>query len=575
MILEAKSGLSTLLATDGKYKEAIDLLLESIKIADDNDITGMKKFQLYDALIDIYIRNGNFKNAEKSHNEIMPQLYAFNLPVEQKANNLWSFHMSYAKLMGRMDRLQEGLQHVDSAYIYADYLGDFTVRITDLRKAGLLVKSSNYEIAQSHMTTLLDKMKPYGNVDAFHAVMVGLFSTIYSNSSLQPNNQLKQELVPIVDRIIAKNKDQYNLDVLDAEKLSAVLGICNADRNRSLQSFSRVLQIKDSLQNVEHTKATNELLVQYETSEKEKLIQIQELELNQKTMERNSLIGILLGSIFGIGVLLLFYFQKKKYAAHLEDEVNKRTAELMQSNIDLSESKEELERYHYIASHDLKEPLRSVVSFVDFIKMKKFVEDEEALVYFGYIEKGAKQMNKIVQDLADFSKLRNIKAQMQNIDISYLVDEIRDDIKSNLNIPLATIETKNLPANIISDKTILSMVFKNIIENGLKFNENDYPFVNIEYKGLEEQHVFEISDNGIGIDGEYHDQIFELFKRLNDRSKYSGSGVGLAVCKRLINQVQGNISIKSNTQKGSTFIIEIPKNVEIKKHSTLKKELVG
>ncbi len=574
MLLEAKSGLSTLLATDGKYAEAINLLLESIKLAESSQVEEIRKFQLYDALIDIYIRNGNYDKAEKSHYEIMPQLYALNIPIAQKANDLWSFNMSYAKLMGRMNRFSEGLQHVDSAYVYAGYLGEFTIRITDLRKAGLLVKLKNYEIAEIHLTTLLEDMKPFGDVDAFHAVMVGLFSTIYSNSTLQPSLQLQKELLPIVDRIITKNKEDYNLDVLDAEQLSAVLGIYNSDMNRSLHSFSRVVQIKDTLQNIEQAKITNELLVQYETNEKESLIQIQKLELSQKTVERNAFIGISLASAFSLVFLFLFYFQKKKYAKHLEQEVNKRTAELQQANADLNESKDELERYHYIASHDLKEPLRNVVSFVDYIKKKKVVENKEALVYFGYIQKGAYQMNKIVQDLADLSNLQDLEIQMKNININHLIDEIKTEVKLNLGSQMASIETKNFPANIISDKSALYLVFKNLIENGLKFNENEFPFVNIEYHDLEESHLFEVIDNGIGIDSEYHDKVFELFKRLNNRSQYGGSGVGLAICKKLINKIHGEISIRSNLYNGSTFVIEIPKNPEINKIQTGQKKVL-
>ncbi len=570
LIINANSGMSTLLATDGKYNQAIQIILESIELAESKDIS---TFNLYSSLLDVYIRNGNYEAAEKSYHKGIKELYAVNIPLEEKAIDLWSFHMSYAKLLGRINRPTEGLRYVDSSYVYSGYINDFTDRITDLRRAGLLVKSEKYELAELEVNELFEKMKNNGNLDAFNSAVIGLFSTIYSKSSLEPKRELVRDIMPIVDRIILKNENEYNLDVLDAEKLSAVLGIYTLDKERSLQSFSKVLEIQDSLKQMEQIKSTNELLVQYDTKEKEKLIEIQKLELSKKAIERNYLIGLSFVSAFTIGILFLFYNQKKKYAGKLQEEVRNRTAELLKSNQELSQSKEELERYNYIASHDLKEPLRSVVSFVDFIKRKKLVEDEETLSYFGYIESGANQMNKIVQDLVTFSKLKKIEVTMQTINVSGIIEHIKHDLNYDLEMQSTVVQTKNIPNNIISDKSILYRVFKNLVENGLKFNENENPFVKIEYHNSDEHHVFEVSDNGIGIEAEYHEQIFGLFKRLNDRSKYSGSGVGLAICKKLLIQIDGDISLKNNLYEGTTFIIKIPQNKEVVKQEMLKQEL--
>ncbi len=565
MLIESKVGLSTLLATDGNYEEATKLLLKSIEMSNSNEQLAVRKFQMYDALIDLYIRSGNYDKAEARFAEVMPELQNLKVPVEQKANDLWSLSMSYAKLMGRLERFQEGLQHVDTAYVYANYLGDYTIRITDLRRAGLLVKSGKYEIAQSHMYNLLQDLKPYGEIDAFHAVMLGLFSNIYADASIKPTRQVQKELLPIVDRIRSKNIGQINSDVLETEKLSTVLGMYQSDLNRSLNSFTKVIEIKDSLQSLDKTNAINESLVKFETKEKESIIQIQELELKQKTLQRNALIGISLASAFGLAFFLLFYLQKRRYSKELEKEVSQRTADLHQSNLELNESKEELERYHFIASHDLKEPLRNVVSFVEYIKKKDLVKDKVALDYFGYIEKGAYQMHKIVQDLADLSRLQDMHIHDGEVNMKNLVEDLKKDFQPIMSSQMASISTRNLPNYIETDETIIYHVFKNLVENGLKFNEKDFPFVNIEYQENKQSHIFEFIDNGIGIEEEYHDKIFELFKRLNNRSHYGGSGVGLAVCKKMIGKINGNISVKGNKYGGSTFVIEIPKEAALRK----------
>ena len=197
MVLEAKSGLSTLLATDGKYNKAIDILLDCIEIAESDESLETFLTQLYSALMDIYIRNGNYNKAEKIYHYIMPLLYADDISMEEKSIDLWSFHMSFAKLLGKMNRSEEALQYVDSSYVYAKYLNEYVVRITDLRQAGLLVKNENYELAEAQMILLLKNTKSLGNTDAFNAVIVGLFSTIYSKATFQPEKGLKDELLPI------------------------------------------------------------------------------------------------------------------------------------------------------------------------------------------------------------------------------------------------------------------------------------------------------------------------------------------------------------------------------------------
>ncbi len=570
-ILLAKSGLSILLATDGQYNEAIKLLLDAISITNaSDDAQDIENIQLHSSLMELYIQSKNYKKAEKEFHKISPILSALDMPIEQKASDLWALHMSYSKLMNRVNRHEEGLRHVDSSYVYAQHLNEFCIQITDVRKASLLVNSGQYKKAESLIRIMLNEIKSSENKDAINAILVGLLSTIYSKSTIHPKQEMINNLLPIIDRIAQNNEGLYNLDKLEAEKLSTVLGVYTNDKTRALHSLSNVIEIKDSLQHYEKIQSTNELIVQYETREKEKMIEFQQLELKQKTAEKNSLIGFTLATVFALGIILLFYNQKKNYAQHLEHEVKKRTAELERSNQELIESKEELERYNYIASHDLKEPLRNVVSFVNLIKRKKLIANEDTLSYFDYIEKGAFQMNNIVQDLVNFTQLKSHKIEYQNIKTERFVEGLQKEFEQVVSKNPNAITFSHFPKSIVSDTTVLGIVFKNIIDNGLKFNDADAPFVNIEYQLIEDKHVFKFIDNGIGIEPKYHTRIFELFKRLNDRSKFNiGSGTGLPICKLLLKKIKGNISVKENIHNGTTFLVEIP-NTQIPSNEKLQ-----
>ena len=300
-------------------------------------------------------------------------------------------------------------------------------------------------------------------------------------------------------------------------------------------------------------------MIKYETDKKDKQLAINKLELSRQTTLRYSLIGGLIGLTILVIVLILFFQQKNKYAKQLEKEVADRTADLQKSNQALIMSNEELERYTYIASHDLKEPLRNVVSFVGMLKRKKLIEKEEAKTYFDYIETGANQMSDIVKGIFQFSELRKMEAIHQQVSISQVIDNVKLTLQNEISTKRAVIETYNLPTSIITDESMIFTILKNLIENALKFNKSTMPFINIKYQMVQENHVFKIIDNGIGIDEAYHEQIFGMFKRLHERGKYKGSGIGLAICKRTIGYLNGEISVENNSETGVTFIVKFPK----------------
>ena len=117
-----------------------------------------------------------------------------------------------------------------------------------------------------------------------------------------------------------------------------------------------------------------------------------------------------------------------------------------------------------------------------------------------------------------------------------------------------------LPDAIITNESYVRLIFKNLIENSITYNESETPTVNIDYEQTEHYHAFKISDNGIGIDKKYHNYIFNMFKRLHARDDYQGTGMGLSITKKLVEALNGSIQIKTTSQKGSTFVFTLPKN---------------
>ncbi|MEY4703357.1 MAG: hypothetical protein RIR96_1254 [Bacteroidota bacterium] len=219
----------------------------------------------------------------------------------------------------------------------------------------------------------------------------------------------------------------------------------------------------------------------------------------------------------------------------------------------------ELEQFAYVASHDLQEPLRMVTSFLTQLD-KKYAEklDERAKEYIHFAVDGAKRMRQIILDLLEFSRVGKQNEQKKEIDINDIVSEIQLLHHEQINELKGVIKTKNLPV-IFGHRTPIRQVFQNIIGNALKYHrEGVAPEIEIEAIPLKDRWQFKISDNGLGIENEYFDKIFEIFQRLHNKEEYSGTGIGLAITKKIIENMGGKIWVSSVYEKGSNFYFTIP-----------------
>ncbi len=230
-----------------------------------------------------------------------------------------------------------------------------------------------------------------------------------------------------------------------------------------------------------------------------------------------------------------------------------------EANEKMKELNLELERFAYLASHDLKEPLRTVTSFTKLFKEEyesKF--DDTALQYLSFIEKASSRMITLTNDLLIYSQLDDKSLNFQPINLNELLDTILLDIQNDVTRNNAQINIERLPT-VVCDSMQIKQLFQNLISNSIKYRTDAQPEIHISYKEKPSAFNFYITDNGIGIDKKYHKKVFEVFKRLHNKEEYEGTGIGLANCKRIVDNHKGNITVKSSIGEGSTFIFTIPK----------------
>lgn len=232
---------------------------------------------------------------------------------------------------------------------------------------------------------------------------------------------------------------------------------------------------------------------------------------------------------------------------------------LQETNRLLEQSNAELENYTYVVSHDLKAPLRAIRSFSSFLLEDYGAEiDDTGQDYLNRIVKAAESMNALIEDLLLLSRVGRKFTKVEMVDLNDLLEEIVSDLKPMIEKRNSEVVVNKLP-KISIQRTWIKQLFMNLIDNGLKFNESKTPRVEVKCSAGAKDYMFSVQDNGIGIKQQYHRRIFNLFERLNGKEEYEGTGAGLAICKRVVENFGGRIWVESTLGKGSTFFFTIPK----------------
>ncbi len=542
---DASHTLGMLYWYQGNYWQAADYYFKALEIREAlDDSLGLARS--YNNIGNVYFHQEKYYNALK--------YYRQSLQLREEIGDSTGLIYSYNNLgdvYQRRKDIEEALQYYEQAYAIAESLGSDRGRAFVMHNLGRL---SLDQQAYKPATTYFERsLAYYEKLNHRNGIVENLNymakTLVLQKANLSKCLELSQEAIRLAKEIGAKQLQA------DAQINLAAAFALRGEYKKSfnLERKSRLLHNEIVAENRE--RAIVETQIRYDVEKHNAAMLQQENELLQKEKELTRLYILimlcLLGAVAVIGALV---YNRLRTQAQTNGILENKNQQLQRSN-------EALERFAYVASHDLKEPLRSIGSFTTLLKRRYHKEfDREGQEYIDYIVTGVNRMYHLLEDLLKYSRLiHQGEGQREVVDLNEVVGTVMTSLDKSLREREVDLAIRPLPV-IHSNAAQMQQLFQNLLNNAIKYNDKVKPSVTIEYHQRGQEHLFAVRDNGVGINAEYHQKIFDVFQRLS-RSASEGTGVGLAICKKIIEQHEGQIWVESEVGQGSTFYFTLPDQV--------------
>lgn len=253
-----------------------------------------------------------------------------------------------------------------------------------------------------------------------------------------------------------------------------------------------------------------------------------------------------------------FLSQTRSFQKHHE-----YLAQIEQNSQELQNSYKDLEMFAYISSHDMQEPLRMISNYMQLLKRKYESKlDKDAMEYIDYAVKGASNLQALIKDLLSYSTINKKEINFVPVDMDVLLDDVLSGLQLLMQERNVKVYINEPMRPLLADKNALTQLMQNLIQNGIKYNTSETPVIRIICTEDSRNVTYCIQDNGIGIDKQYAQQIFEPFRRLHNKHNFPGTGLGLSICRKIIDRLHGRIWVESEQGVGSSFYFSIPKTQE-------------
>jgi len=485
------------------YIKAKEFFEKSFVISKELDDTEGIAFG-YTNLADVYYIEGEYEKALEYYQNYLSMVseLGYNHSILYGHKKIGEIHL-------KLDQLEKANPHIQKAYEMAtDY--NYTWELTNicLLYAELMNKEGNSQQALVYARQALDYF---------------------------PTSSSKRKLASIHQTLSDIYKDNGKIDLAYYHLKQNQIEQDSATQQENLETF-----------------ADMEAKYELNLKDKENLFLKQKQTLNEEIISQRTIVALIstLGAIFLIVIVYWLYKQKEnkeRLNVVLEKKVEERTIHLRTLNKQFEQTNKEIEEFFYITAHDLKEPLRNIICFSDLAKRSINSSNyNKASEYLTYSERSTSQLRNLFQGIKEFFSIKQ-QTRKNWMYIDTIIDKAEHQIENTSNSKQANISYQsNIEVSNYLLPEQLSVVIKNLIENGTRFNDNSNPAIEISLEEKPDQFYFTVTDDGIGIPKDYHLKVFEMFECLDSQGKHLGPGLGLAICKKIIKELGGDIRVKES-----------------------------
>ncbi|MEO0472550.1 MAG: ATP-binding protein [Bacteroidota bacterium] len=529
----------------GLFNEALDYQLRALNLAEEVSDT-----------LAIWHANYNLGNIHLSKFEFQKALGRFKVcqsllePVREpilEQGLMATIGSTYINL-GQPD---EALSYIESAFEIAKKTNyPYGIAYCEAKMGEIMRAKGKLPEARQYLQSALERLKKIQIKREWAQFAIGLANVYNEEGQVADALNLLDEVEAVSDEI---HSLELKRDACKARAKSYELG------NRKDKAYECLLEyvaLQDSILGEEKLAQMAETESDYRSERTQEAIQ--QLETEKRNIEKNNLLMIFGGGLAALLALLGVIFLRYKSLNKLYKVLAKKNQEIYLQNERLARSNEELQQFAHVTAHDLREPLRSIAGFSTLLERRFMEDDTEGKQYVAFISSGVKRMDTLLRDLLSYSVIGILEQNFEKVRIDEIIQEVLRKFHEEHRTEGARINIQNLP-EITADRKQMRILFEQLLDNAIKFRRDETPEIAIQCEKKGDTYIFSVQDNGIGIQEEYKDKIFSLFLKLNkDSSRYAGTGIGLSICRKIVQQHKGQIWIESIFGKGTTVFFMLP-----------------